>query len=219
MVMALLWVSSSRGGVSGSGSSVRMGMPKPGDKASCSPMTSPKNGRRPPSVEMDVMDAIDAWLCFLDPVVGLLGLGDDGSSMVPLVLRDVDGDGGAGCGLSRGFRLLNLCRPYDVSFDEGRAADGAAVKFSDTDRDGGDGRTVRALVDPAGDDSTEDGWLNFWAMLLTVGRWLTLIWETVRLDVAEEPPARNGGLAVPTAPLDVWRWRVVVIWSAWEDGG
>jgi hypothetical protein len=181
-------------------------------------MTSPKKGRRPPSVDVDVMDAIDAWLCFREPAVGLLDLGDVGSSPVPLVLRDVTGEGGAGCGLSRGFRLLNLCGPYDVSFDGGRAADGAALKFSDVDREGGEGLTVRARVE-AGDDSVEDGWLNFWARLLTVGRWFTAIWGAARVAVDDVPPARKGGLAVPTAPLDIWRWRVVVIWSTWEDSG
>jgi hypothetical protein len=42
--------------------------------------------------------------------------------LLPFVRRAFRGDAGAGCGLSRGFRLLNLCGPYEASL-LGRAAD------------------------------------------------------------------------------------------------
>jgi hypothetical protein len=42
--------------------------------------------------------------------------------LLPFVRRALRGDAGAGCGLSRGLRLLNLCGPYEASL-LGRAAD------------------------------------------------------------------------------------------------
>lgn len=83
-------------------SSSNVGMPKPGEVTSCPPTTSPKNGCRPPAAG------------FFTGVVIVFREGDICCStllLLPVVRRVAGGFrgiAGAGCGLSRGFRLLNL---------------------------------------------------------------------------------------------------------------
>jgi hypothetical protein len=143
----------------------KVGIPNPGVVASCPPTTSPKKGCR---------EGVGGCACLRGLVTGFLREEDAVSSaldavlfLVPVALRAVAGDTGAGCGLSLGFRLLNLCGPYDVSF--GTRAGGDVVWVSDTDRLDGAARTGGCRVDD-GEDSVEEGWLNFCARLLTVGR-------------------------------------------------
>jgi hypothetical protein len=94
----------------------KTGMPKPGDSTSCPVSTSPKSC---------LPLGADARL----GEVTFLGVDNDVDEMcwsmlllLPFVLRAFRGDAGAGCGRSRGFRLLNLCGPYEASL-LGRAAD------------------------------------------------------------------------------------------------
>jgi hypothetical protein len=93
-----------------------VGIPNPGEVTSCPLTTSPKKGCRPPEAglaagEVTFFRVGDVWWSrlLLLPVV----------RRVAGVLR---GEAGAGCGRSRGFRLLNLYVPYVASLF-GRAAD------------------------------------------------------------------------------------------------
>lgn len=82
-----------------------VGIPKPGDVTSWPLTTSPKNGWR----EFDAgLKVADATLFRVGDVCGSRLL------LLPVVLRvagALRGAAGAGCGLSRGFRLLNLYVP------------------------------------------------------------------------------------------------------------
>lgn len=90
----------------------RTGIPKPGESTSCPVSTSP-NSCRPLGADARFGEAT------------FLGVDETWWSMLlrlPFVRRALRGDAGAGWGLSRGLRLLNLCGPYEASL-LGRAAD------------------------------------------------------------------------------------------------
>jgi hypothetical protein len=75
------------------------------------------------------------------------------------VRRTLAGDAGAGCGLSLGFKLLNLYDPYAASLvgragEEPTEADCAGGSVVDLVDDAG--RDVRTRVE-GGDDSAEAG--------------------------------------------------------------
>jgi hypothetical protein len=72
----------------------------------------------------------------------------------PLVRRTLAGEAGAGCGRSRGLRLLNLCGPYDASF-VGRAGDEETDGDAVAERVDAEGRAGRRA--DAGDVSAEEG--------------------------------------------------------------
>jgi len=99
-----------------------VGIPNPGDVTSCPLTTSPKNGCRPP----------DAGLLVGETTFFLVGdVRWSRLLLLPVVRRVAGafrGEAGAGCGLSLGFRLLNLYDPYAASLF-GRAAD--AVEDTD----------------------------------------------------------------------------------------
>jgi hypothetical protein len=92
----------------------KTGIPKPGDNASCPVSTSP-NSCLPLGADARFGE------------VTFLGVDVDETCwsmllLLPFVLRALRVAAGAGCGRSRGFRLLNLCGPYEASL-LGRAAD------------------------------------------------------------------------------------------------
>jgi hypothetical protein len=107
------------------------------------------------------------------------------------------GEAGAGCGLSRGFRLLNLCGPYEASLAGRAGEDEAVAGFEDV------GRAGRTRAEE-GDDSADDGWLNFWARLLTVGRLTGScgVARVAEVAVAGPEAERKAGLGLGrTAPF------------------
>lgn len=124
----------------------KLGMPKPGVTASCSPITSPKKGWRPFSLSRvgEVTFFREGNLCGSE-----LDLTPFVSGLRILVDRALAGDEGAGCGRSRGFRLLNLYEPYVSSLEGGAGAGDELV-------DATGGRTGRARV-LCGDVSADVG--------------------------------------------------------------
>lgn len=86
----------------------RVGMPKPGVAALWSPTTSPKKGLRLCSFSRVGEATLILATGFPGSAVDLVPLTRD---VLVLAVRALAGDGGAGCGRSRGFRLLNLYEP------------------------------------------------------------------------------------------------------------
>jgi hypothetical protein len=182
-------------------------MPNPGANASWPLTTSPNNCL---PLDADILLGEATLFCVGDMWWSMLLL-------LPFVRREFRGEAGAGCGLSRDFRLLNLCGPYEASL-LGRAAD--AVEDMDVlarlagswaptragsldwERDGGE---VAGEV-PLGDRS------NLSASALTLLE--TCAGERVAVAVAEADdagPEADLGVAfgVVWAPLAMGcRWRV-----------
>jgi hypothetical protein len=92
----------------------KTGIPNPGDNTSCPVSTSP-NSCLPLGADARFGDVTFLGVEVDDMCWSMLLL-------LPFVLRAFRGDAGAGWGRSRGFRLLNLCGPYEASL-LGRAAD------------------------------------------------------------------------------------------------
>lgn len=105
------WREAEGGGASPSMLSV-VGIPKPGNESSWPASTSP-NSCRPPDTDGR---RCAATFAFVDERCGSM------VAFVPFVRRLFRGVAGAAWGLSRGFRLVDLCGPYAASLLE-RAAE------------------------------------------------------------------------------------------------
>lgn len=145
--------------------------------------------------------------------------------LLPFVRRAVRGAAGAGCGRSRGFRLLNLYDPYEASLF-GRAAD-AVDETEGFERLAGSftpgrvgSRDLERTAGRAGAGPPPGERSNLSARALT----LLGTWGDERVDEADGAgPEADLGVALggERAPfVVVWRWRVVAAMSgAWFGGG